>query len=99
MAGRTSAGRGMSLLTPGYMELQRILHAEGDYGIFRSNSEELVRALIARDGFNTVLDYGCGQGRLKASLGDCVTEYDPCIDGKDADPKPADLVVCTDVLE
>lgn len=28
-----------------------------------------------------------------------VREYDPAIPGKDARPEPADLVVCTDVLE
>lgn len=47
-----------------------------------------------------VLDYGCGQGSLKKSLHPHrVQEYDPGIAGKDILPKPADLVVCTDVLE
>lgn len=53
-----------------------------------------------------VLDYGCGKGTLKFALTEydgilpeCIKEYDPGIPGKDAPPEPADIVVCTDVLE
>jgi hypothetical protein len=46
-----------------------------------------------------VLDYGCGQGSLARAIGDRVKEYDPAIPEKAAAPAPADLVVCTDVLE
>lgn len=48
-----------------------------------------------------ILDYGCGRGTLKAvlpSIAD-VREYDPGVPGKDAAPAPAEVVVCTDVLE
>ena len=57
---------------------------------------------------SSVLDYGCGQGCLKrASKIELAkmqidvewNEYDPCIEKKKATPSPADLVVCTDVLE
>lgn len=53
----------------------------------------------------TILDYGCGQGVLKKRLDAeqrslfIAREYDPGIVGKDERPDPADLVVCTDVLE
>jgi hypothetical protein len=51
----------------------------------------------------TVLDYGCGQRTLEAEMppiaGMEFKNYDPCVDGIDAPPEPADLVVCTDVLE
>jgi hypothetical protein len=50
----------------------------------------------------TILDYGCGQGALGLVLrnaGWAVAEYDPAIEGKDGLPGPADMVVCTDVLE
>lgn len=52
-------------------------------------------------GARSILDYGCGQGFLKKGIPDTieVREYDPGIIGKDAPPEPADLVVCTDVLE
>lgn len=49
----------------------------------------------------SILDYGSGKGLLKSGINGQrdVREYDPCIEGKDATPEPADLVVCTDVLE
>jgi hypothetical protein len=46
-----------------------------------------------------VLDYGCGKGRLGRAIPWAIAEYDPAIPGKTETPKPADLVVCTDVLE
>ncbi len=50
-----------------------------------------------------VLDYGCGKGSLAATMRRTgafhVREYDPGIRGKDGYQLPADLVVCTDVLE
>lgn len=51
-------------------------------------------------GATSVLDYGCGQATLAKSVPELkVTEYDPGIRGKDHMPKPAQMVVCTDVLE
>ena len=55
-------------------------------------------------GATNILDYGCGVGTLKTRLREFgfdtfIGEYDPAISGKDILPKPADLVVCTDVLE
>lgn len=48
----------------------------------------------------TALDYGCGKGTLAPVLPDLEwQEYDPGIVGKDGLPRPADIVVCTDVLE
>lgn len=49
--------------------------------------------------FLSVLDYGCGRGYLAKALPFPIAEYDPAIPGKDESPRPADLVVCTDVLE
>ena len=47
----------------------------------------------------SVLDYGSGKGYLGKELPFPIWEYDPAIPGKDQSPRPADLVVCTDVLE
>lgn len=89
----------MSLITPRYMEMQRELHAKGDYGISSGKWAPQIKQVFDKEGCATILDYGCGQGQLKHALGDIVTEYDPCITGKDNDPAPADMVVCSDVLE
>jgi SAM-dependent methyltransferase len=45
----------------------------------------------------TLLDYGCGKGRLVQML-DC-RGYDPAVEEFEADPSPADLVFSTDFLE
>jgi len=45
-------------------------------------------------GYSDILDYGCGKGKLGIGK-----RYDPGIPDFSADPDPADLLVCTDVLE
>jgi hypothetical protein len=58
-------------------------------------------------GYCNILDYGCGKETLKRAMeksfaaipGMTVLGYDPCRPGLDADPAPADIVVCTDVME
>lgn len=53
----------------------------------------------------SILDYGCGKGTLLDALdaqyeGEIVLQgYDPAITKFGLDPEPADLVLCTDVLE
>lgn len=63
----------------------------------------LAGKLVKKKGAATLLDYGCGKRTLEQELppitGLSVHAYDPCIDGLDETPEPADLVVCTDVLE
>jgi hypothetical protein len=87
------------LISPEYLELQRQLHAKGNYGTSSGRWIYTISSLAAKYECRDILDYGCGEGNLKKSLGEKVREYDPCQSGKDADPEPADLVVCTDVLE
>jgi hypothetical protein len=87
------------LISPDYLALQQQLHRQGRYGVSSGKWADVVRELAAREDCADILDYGCGQGQLQAALGEVVREYDPAIAGKDADPAPADLVVCTDVLE
>lgn len=55
----------------------------------------------------SVLDYGCGHGEIGSIMrrdnlipeGVTYHEYDPGVPEKSALPEPADLVICTDVLE
>lgn len=94
------------LITPAYLETQRVLHASPrGYGGKGDKWAPAVRLLVARYGATSVLDYGCGQGSLAAALradpipGVRISEYDPAIPAKAHRPSFADLVVCTDVLE
>lgn len=89
------------LITDEYIAQNRQLHeANPEYGTSGIKWARLVMDICAEHGLTTVLDYGCGKGTLKRSVyGVEVREYDPAIPGKDTPPEPADLVVCTDVLE
>lgn len=95
------------LISPAYVAEQRRLHAEqAPYGHRGKKWAVDINATRWVHGCQSVLDYGCGTGslaealRLEQALARfTVSEYDPAIPGKDALPAPADLVVCTDVLE
>lgn len=91
----------MTLISEGYRDLQRELHSRSCYGIGANAQQcaEAVRDIMPAG--SSILDYGCGQGRLKDFLEAAydVREYDPAIAGKDTPPEPADCVVCSDVLE
>jgi len=65
---------------------------------------EAVVAFAEELGAARLLDYGCGERTLRKQLklmeaGLKLAEYDPAVPKLAADPGPADLVVCTDVLE
>lgn len=92
------------LITDQYRELNRRLHATGKFGRYGDKWATQVRDLARQESLTDLLDYGCGQGMLRKALGEMapelqVREYDPAIAGKDLPPEPADLVVCTDVIE
>jgi len=93
-------------ISAAYVDMQKELHARPrGYGGKGDKWAPAVAALVAEHGFTSVLDYGCGQGRLALALRSLtpsvvrIDEYDPAIPGKDGHPHFADLVVCTDVLE
>lgn len=92
----------LQTITQDYLEQNRQLHEQRDtYGCWGWKHAERVLELRDEAEGVTVLDYGCGKGKLKEALGnpEWVREYDPAIPGKDAKPEMADIVVCTDVLE
>lgn len=88
------------LISEDYKEQNKKLHENPCYGTSSAKWSNEIRGVCATYGIQSVLDYGCGKGLLKRSLGwPLIQEYDPSIEGKDAPPSPADLCVCTDVLE
>jgi hypothetical protein len=88
-------------ITPAYAEQNRHLHElRVDYGAGGAKWADAVLEIMGELELDNVLDYGCGKGDLaKALPGIPIAEYDPAVPGKDQAPEPADLVVCTDVLE
>ena len=90
----------MMLITESYRELNARLHKHSDkFGMGGAKWAMRAVSMCRHYGCKTILDYGCGKGALKKSLMAWdVQEYDPAIPGKNH-AAPADLVVCTDVLE
>src|SRR6185295_7420622 len=78
---------------------QKIHQSEPAYGIYASKHAKLVMDVAAALKTSSILDYGCGKGRLAEAIPFPIWEYDPAIPGKDKSPRPADVVACFDVLE
>jgi len=92
----------MRLITPEYRALQCQLHELPYYGSGEATKfwYPMVRMAATQIHASSILDYGCGKGKLAESLPEhIVLSYDPAIPGRDGPPESADLVVCLDVLE
>lgn len=92
------------LISAEYLELNTRLHRDNlAYGVGGGRHADtvikLAKILKKDTDFVSVLDYGCGKSYLAKELPFPIAEYDPAILGKQESPRPADLVVCTDVLE
>lgn len=88
------------LITPEYADLNKKLHEQNAaYGVGGGKHAEVVLKICESLNSKLVLDYGCGKGYLGKALPFPIWEYDPGVVGKEDSPRPADLVVCTDVLE
>ncbi len=99
-------------ITPEYLAMQKEMHSVsknyGNQGGHHSARVYMAAAQVARKlGHCRVLDYGSGPGTLfkdmRKHFADIPTvsmhEYDPAMEGKNAEPQPADVVFCGDVLE
>lgn len=97
----SSAAPASALITPAYRDLNVALHHQRpDYGMGGVRHLESVRTTAQVYDVCSLLDYGCGKQTLIEALRvPWARGYDPCVPGLDGEPKPADLVVCTDVLE
>lgn len=92
------------LISSTYLAMNKQLHSDNlAYGVgggrHADTVKQLYRILHKTNDFVSVLDYGAGKGYLGKALPFSIFEYDPAIPGKQDSPRPADLVVCTDVLE
>ena len=88
------------LISAGYAELNKRLHIDNlGYGVGGGRHSVAVMALAKSIQTQSILDYGCGKGYLAKAIPFPIWEYDPGVPGKEESPRPADLVVCTDVLE
>lgn len=88
------------LISKDYLRLNAELHRSNiAYGVGGGRHAPLVKKLCESLATKSVLDYGCGKGYLAKNLDFPIWEYDPAIPGKSDSPRPANLVVCTDVLE
>lgn len=75
------------------------LHEKPHYGTSGVRHANQVQALAASLQTQDILDYGCGKSTLANNLPFKIKQYDPAIPKYNKTPNPADLVVCTDVLE
>lgn len=93
------------LISDFYREMNRQLHAAPrGFGQSGRKHAEAVLRWRAATGCDTLIDYGCGAGTLQAAMRDLgwrgkMQQYDPAVAYREKLPAPADLVVCTDVLE
>ena len=88
------------LISATYAALNAQLHRENlAYGVGGGKWAETVKKLRAATNAQSVLDYCAGKGYLAKALDFPIWQYDPAIPDIAASPRPADLVICTDVLE
>jgi hypothetical protein len=90
----------MQLISDSYRSLNEHLHKQnGAYGGGGQRHFHEVMEIAKNLGTTDILDYGCGKSTLSTQFPFSIKQYDPAIPRFSALPDPADLVVCTDVLE
>lgn len=90
----------MELITEEYSRLNADLHNSNlKYGTSGGKWAGPVKELAVALGTRDILDYGCGKGTLSQNIPFKIKQYDPAIPLKATHPRPADIVVCTDVME
>lgn len=90
----------MSLITDEYRKMNEQLHSDNnEFGKNGCRWARLVFQHAVKLKTMDVLDYGCGKSSLSHHLPFSINQYDPCVPKYSSLPAPADIVICTDVLE
>jgi len=88
------------MISEEYRKLNAELHKSNEkYGTSGGRYSQQISALAMSLQTKDILDYGCGKSTLANNLAYKIKQYDPAIPKYSKLPDPADLVVCTDVLE
>lgn len=88
------------MISESYRALNEKLHKDNPhYGTSGQKFSQQIHALALAMQTEDILDYGCGKSTLAQNLPFKIKQYDPAVKKYAALPNPADLVVCTDVLE
>jgi hypothetical protein len=93
-----------STISNEYLEQQKLLHKNPNYGIASLSFAPIVADLIRQTGIRSVSDYGAGKKNLLVGLKNAGVDpdeyypYDPAFE-EYGEPRSADLVCCIDVLE
>lgn len=84
----------------------KTMHEAGKFaGLSVVQHAEQIKNLIYETDSESVLDYGCGKGHqysrhgIHEEWGIDLRLYDPAVPGFTSAPKPADGVICCDVME
>jgi 2-polyprenyl-3-methyl-5-hydroxy-6-metoxy-1,4-benzoquinol methylase len=91
-------------LSEQYRKVLEKEHASSEWGVTGHLLASQVHQIMTLEGLNTLLDYGCGQGKLgqwfaKNAPQMDLREYEPGIPRRAAMPDPAQIVACIDVME
>mgnify|MGYP003669823826 FL=1 len=88
------------LITEEYRELNKQLHKDNkSFGITSAIYSDSILDMCNAINEEDVLDYGCGKAELARLLPFKIQSYDPCIEKYSNRPRPANVLVCIDVLE
>ena len=88
------------LITEEYKELNKELHKDDEtFGITSRKYTDSILDMCNSINEEDVLDYGCGKAELSRFLPFKIQNYDPCIEKFSNRPRPANVLVCIDVLE
>ena len=94
----------MSKISDAYLQMQKELHKNPNYGVASLGYASLVRSIFEQSGSSSISDYGAGKRNLKVGLEREGLKrfdyfpYDPVFP-EYGNPQSADLVCCIDVLE